>query len=274
MTHHLVCLSFDFDTSAGMIARGLTTPTPVSRGEFGAVAAPRILKLLERRGLPSTWFVPGYTAATYPDLVRAVADAGHEIANHGWSHVPPAQLSRDEEEAELVKTSNLLEELTGRAPRGYRSPSWDLSPHTIMLLERHGFAYDSSMMGDDFTPYQARVGDAVALGEPLQPGRASAVAELPVSWHLDDFVHLEYVRAADTVQLPTFDVTKFFDNAMGDFLWMRRELNRGVLTITMHPYIIGRGHRLLALERFADTLAERGARFVTAEAAVAAWQNR
>jgi peptidoglycan/xylan/chitin deacetylase (PgdA/CDA1 family) len=274
VTQHLVCLSFDFDTSSGMIARGLTTPTPVSRGEFGAVAAPRILRLLERRGLPSTWFVPGYTAATYPDLVRAVADAGHEIGNHGWSHVPPAQLSRDEEEAELVKTSNLLEELTGRAPRGYRSPSWDLSPHTIMLLERHGFAYDSSMMGDDFTPYQARVGDAVALGEPLQPGRASAVAELPVSWHLDDFLHFEYVALPDYVQVPSFGAATFFDNARGDFTWMRRELQRGVLTLTMHPYIIGRGHRLLALEQFVDDLAARGARFVTAEAAVAAWQNR
>ena len=55
---------------------------------------------------------------------------------------------------------------------------------------------------------------------------------------------------------------------------MRRELQRGVLTITMHPYIIGRGHRLLALEQFVDDLAAHGARFVTAEAAVAAWQNR
>jgi peptidoglycan/xylan/chitin deacetylase (PgdA/CDA1 family) len=274
VTQHLVCLSFDFDTSSGMIARGLTSPTPVSRGEFGAVAAPRILRLLERRGLPSTWFVPGYTAATYPDLVRAVADAGHEVGNHGWSHVPPARLSRDEEEAELVRTSDLIESLTGRAPRGYRSPSWDLSPHTIMLLERHGFVYDSSMMGDDFTPYQARIGDAVALGEPLQPGRASAVAELPVSWHLDDFLHFEYVALPDYVQVPAFSPTSFFDNARGDFTWMRRELPRGVLTLTMHPYIIGRGHRLLALEQLVDDLAAHGARFVTAEAAVAAWHNR
>ncbi|WCB92131.1 Peptidoglycan deacetylase [Baekduia alba] len=274
MTRHLVCLTFDFDTSAGMIARGLTSPTPVSRGEFGAVAAPRILRLLERRGLASTWFVPGYTAATYPDAVRAVAAAGHEIGNHGWSHVPPAQLAPADEERELVEASALLEDLSGRAPRGYRSPSWDLSPVTIELLERHGFAYDSSMMGNDFTPYPARVGDRVALGEPLRPGRASAVAELPVSWALDDFPHLEYLKTPDGVQLPTFSPSTLFDNALGDFTWMQRELDRGVLTITMHPYIIGRGHRLLALEAFVDALVGRGARFVTAEAAVAAWQNR
>ncbi|HEY6759466.1 MAG TPA: polysaccharide deacetylase [Baekduia sp.] len=274
MTRHLVCLSFDFDTASGMIARGLTSPTPVSRGEFGTVAAPRILKLLGRRAIPSTWFVPGYTAATYPDAVRAVAAAGHEVASHGWSHVPPAELSAADEERELVETSALLEELSGRAPRGYRSPSWDLSPRTIELLELHRFIYDSSMMGDDFTPYQARTGDRVQLGEPLRPGRRSAVAELPVSWALDDFPHLEYLRTADAVQLPAFTPTTLFDNALSDFTWMRRELDRGVLTITMHPYIIGRGHRLLALERFVDALAARGARFVTAEAAIAAWQNR
>jgi peptidoglycan/xylan/chitin deacetylase (PgdA/CDA1 family) len=274
VTRHLVCLSFDFDTSSGMIARGLTTPTPVSRGEFGAVAASRILTVLERRGLPSTWFVPGYTAATYPDVVRAIAAAGHEVGNHGWSHVPPARLAPDEEERELVETNRLLQELSGRAPRGYRSPAWDLSPHTIDLLERHGFVYDSSMMADDFTPYQARTGDAVAVGQPLQRGRTSAVAELPVAWHLDDFVHLEYLRTPDAVQLPSFDPTMLFDNALEDFAWMRRELDRGVLTLTMHPYISGRGHRLLALERFVDTLLDSGARFVTAEAAVAAWQNR
>jgi peptidoglycan/xylan/chitin deacetylase (PgdA/CDA1 family) len=274
VTQHLVCLSFDFDTSAGMIARGLTTPTPVSRGEFGAIAAPRILRILERRRLRATWFVPGYTAATYPDNVRAVAAAGHEVGNHGWSHVPPAQLTRDEEEAELVRTSDLLEALTGRRPRGYRSPSWDLSAHTIALLERHGFAYDSSMMANDFTPYPARTGDQVQLGEPLKPGRASAVAELPVAWHLDDFLHLEYLRTPDAVQLPGFDAQTFFANVRGDFTWMQRELERGVLTLTLHPYIIGRGHRLLALEQLIDELLGRGARFVTCEAAVAAWQNR
>jgi peptidoglycan/xylan/chitin deacetylase (PgdA/CDA1 family) len=266
---HLVCLTFDFDTSSGMIARGLTSPTPVSRGEFGAVAAPRILALLAARDIASTWFIPGYTAATYPDACRAVADAGHEIANHGWSHVPPARLTPAEEERELVATSDLLEEVTGRRPAGYRSPSWDLSPVTIELLERHGFAYDSSMMGHDVAPYRARAGDEVVLGQPLRPGRTTAVAELPVSWALDDFLHLEYLRTPDSVQLPTFSPQTLFDNALADFDWMARETDRGVLTITFHPYIIGRGHRLLALERFADALARRGATFVTAAEAVA-----
>jgi hypothetical protein len=52
---------------------------------------------------------------------------------------------------------------TGRKARGYRSPSWDLSPHSVELMLKHGFVYDSSMMGDDYTPYYARQGDVIEL---------------------------------------------------------------------------------------------------------------
>src|SRR5690242_18816494 len=57
---HIVCLTFDFDTQSGFIARGLTTPTSLSRGEFGLTGARRILGLLKARGLRSTWFTPGF----------------------------------------------------------------------------------------------------------------------------------------------------------------------------------------------------------------------
>ena len=51
----------------------------------------------------------------------------------------------------------------GHYARGYRSPSWDLSPHSVDLFLQHGFTYDSSMMGDDYTPYYARQGDVIEL---------------------------------------------------------------------------------------------------------------
>lgn len=272
MSQHRVCITFDFDTSSGMIARGLTTPTPVSRGEFGALAAPRLLKLLAARGIATTWFTTGYTAATYPDAVAAVAAAGHELASHGWTHVPPAKLSPEEEERELIETNELLERVGGQRPRGYRSPSWDLSPVTIELLERHGFAYDSSLMGADFTPHIARSGDEAVVGQPLRRGRETSVAELPVSWHLDDFLYVEYLKEPGALLQGSFDVELLFANALGDFAWMQRELPAGAMTLTLHPFVIGRGHRLLALERFLDTLAERGATFVTAAQAIEAWQ--
>ena len=98
MANHIVCISFDFDAMSGWIARGMTTPTPISRGEFGVIGAARILALLKKHGIPSTWFIPGHTLETYPEACRRVVEGGHEIGHHGWTHRPPASLSRDEEE--------------------------------------------------------------------------------------------------------------------------------------------------------------------------------
>ena len=137
MPELLVCLTFDHDNASSMISRKLTSPTMISRGDFGIVAVPRILDLLHRHNIPTTWFIPGHTIESYPTSVRAVADAGHEIGNHGWTHRIPATLGRDGEEEELVRGNEAIVALTGRKPRGYRSPSWDLSPHSVDLLLKH-----------------------------------------------------------------------------------------------------------------------------------------
>ena len=142
MPRHIVCLTFDFDTQSGFIARGMTTPTPLSRGEFGLTGARRILTLLKSHGIKATWFVPGFTIESHPAASEAVVADGHEIAHHSWAHIPPAQQSRDEEEADLIRANEAIARLTGRKARGYRSPSWDLSEHTIDLLLAHGFLYD------------------------------------------------------------------------------------------------------------------------------------
>ena len=80
MPRHIVCLTFDFDAISGFIARGMTTPTPISRGEFGVVASERILALLRRYEIPTTWFIPGHTLETYPEPCRKVFEAGRAPA--------------------------------------------------------------------------------------------------------------------------------------------------------------------------------------------------
>ena len=122
MTKHIVCLTFDHDNMSPFISRGMTTPTPISRGDFGIVATERLLALFEKYRIATTWFTPGHTIETYPDCARAVFAAGHEIAHHGWTHVVPATLSREEEEAELVRGNAAIKTLTGKNARGYRSP--------------------------------------------------------------------------------------------------------------------------------------------------------
>ena len=65
MNNSIVCLTFDFDAMSGFISRGMTSPSPISRGEFGAnVGAQRILELLKKYDVPSSWFIPGHTLET------------------------------------------------------------------------------------------------------------------------------------------------------------------------------------------------------------------
>jgi peptidoglycan/xylan/chitin deacetylase (PgdA/CDA1 family) len=272
---HLVCLTFDFDAISGFIARGTPTPSAISRGEFGPrVSAPRLLKMLGQRGLPTTWFVPGHTAETFPDAVASVARAGHEIGHHGWKHVPPATLSREEEENELVRGIAAIERTCGERPTGYRSPSWDLSPHSIELMLKHGFTYDSSMMGDDYTPYFARQGDIIELEKPAVFGKPSNLLEMPISWSTDDAPHFEFMRYPNAIRPGNMNADQVLGNWIADFDYMQRELDWGVLTYTCHPFIIGRGHRILMLEKLVDALLARGAVFVRMDAAAAEYRAR
>ncbi|MCA9860793.1 MAG: polysaccharide deacetylase, partial [Thermomicrobiales bacterium] len=195
MTSPSVCLSFDFDAISLWIGpMGAKSPSMISRGEFGAVAVPRLLKLLDQAGVPATFFVTGHTAETYPTQTRAIAEAGHEIGHHGYLHENPIELSPEAEEAVLLRGLAALDAVAGVRPVGYRSPAWDNSPSTMELLLKHGFRYESSLMGDDFTPYWCRTGDAIGPDGPYRFGPPVDLVEMPVSWLLDDFPHFEYIR--------------------------------------------------------------------------------
>lgn len=258
---HVACLTFDFDAISPWIARGMVTPTPISRGEFGVVGAERILRLLQRHGIASTWFIPGHTIDTFPDVCARIHEAGHEIANHGYLHEPPATLSVEREEDVLVRGSAAIRQVTGTNPSGYRSPAWDLSPHTVDLLIRHGFLYDSSMMAHDSRPYRARDGDAVVGDEPLRFGRTTGLIEMPVSWSLSDYQHFEFVGGSGIVLPGLRRAGDVLDNWVDDFRYLTRTTEWGVLTYTFHPQTIGRGHRMLFLDRLVQALMQLGARF-------------
>ncbi|MFZ0848969.1 MAG: polysaccharide deacetylase [Hyphomicrobiaceae bacterium] len=274
MPRHIVCLSYDFDTQSGFIARGMTTPTPLSRGEFGALASRRILHFLQSEGIRSTWFVPGFTIESYPKECEAVVQGGHEIGHHSWAHIPNASMSREEEAADLVRAGEAIVRLTGKKAVGYRSPSWDLSSATIDLLIEHGFLYDSSMMGADYTPYLARRGDRAELGKPYHFGDATNLIELPISWSLDDHPHFEFMRTRETVVPGLQSARTVMQNWHDEFLYMAKTVDWGVLTYTMHPYVIGRGYRMLAFEDLVAKLIDAGAVFMTmAEAAAEARQR-
>jgi peptidoglycan-N-acetylglucosamine deacetylase len=275
MARHLVCITFDFDAMSGFIARGMTSPTPISRGEFGAdVATARILELLKKYKIPTSWYIPGHTLETYPERCKQVFDAGHEIGHHGWTHVPPALLTREKEEEGLVRANEQIKKLTGRYARGYRSPSWDLSAHSVELLLKHGFVYDSSMMGDDYTPYRVRQGDVIELEKPAVFGKATKLIEMPISWSLDDYPHFEFVRTKESILPGLMNTELVLENWISDFVYMKQIMKWGVITYTFHPFVIGRAGRMLLLEKLIKKLKAGGAIFTTLENAVAEYDKR
>jgi peptidoglycan/xylan/chitin deacetylase (PgdA/CDA1 family) len=270
-----VCLTFDFDAISIWIGpHQATSPSLISRGEFGAVGAERILKLLDQHGIHATFFVTGHTAETYPEQTRAIAAAGHEIGHHGYLHENPGGLSIDDERRVLERGLRALENVASIRPAGYRSPSWDNSANTIDLLLEAGFRYESSLMASDFAPYWCRTGDKIQQDGPYLFGEPVDLVEMPVSWILDDFPHFEYLRAGNRVYPGLSAPSKVEEIWLGEFEYMRRHVPDGVYTLTMHPQLIGRGHRMLMLERLIERFKESRASFSRLDEAAEGFRRR
>ena len=151
-----VSLTFDVDADSGFLGDSPTYArrlTSLSEARFGVVRGmPRIISLLERHDLDASFFVPGHTAATYPEVVPMILEDGHEVGHHGHIHLRTDKVSTAD--AARGARAGLRGAGGGGSapPAGYRSPAWEMTPETLRMLVDAGFAYDSSCMGDD-RPY-------------------------------------------------------------------------------------------------------------------------
>jgi peptidoglycan/xylan/chitin deacetylase (PgdA/CDA1 family) len=232
-----VALSFDSDHESGTLREGETSPGKLSQGQYGArQGVPRILALLERHGIPATFFVPAVIATLYPDEQRRVVGAGHEIGIHGWIHERNSALPAAAERDLQKRAADVLERIAGARPVGIRTPSWDFSPHTLAISREMGLLYDSSLMADD-DPYEL-----------LEDGQPTGMVELPVEWIRDDAIYFNMDRFSGlrpyTPPSAVLEIFRAeFDGAYAE---------RGLFLLTMHPHIIGHRSRLALLERLIE----------------------
>ena len=256
----LGCITFDLDaTSLWVTTFRTTSPSAVSRGEFEAeVAVPRILAMLHARELTATFFVPGIVAEWHPSTIRAIQAGGHELASHGDRHERQDGMEPSEELTSIRRGIERLAAITSEPPAGFRAPAWALSVATIGVLEDLGLRYDSSQSARDYLPYRARRGDVIAPGT-WERGEPSSLWEVPVAWELNDFPHF-------FTHPPQFFGTSTPDQALdawsGELEFMLATAPQGIYTLTLHPQLIGRGPRLLALGRLLDLALELGMSFV------------
>ncbi len=97
---------------------------------------------------------------------------------------------------------------------------------------------------------------------------------MPISWSLDDYPVFEYMRTPTGINAGLANAELVGANWLADFEYMTQHYDWGVLTYTFHPHVIGRGHRLIMLEKLIGELKARGAIFLTLEAAVAEYRTK
>jgi len=231
-----VALTFDLDIESPFVGADpavVARPGFLSQAHYAPkVAVPLILDLLERLGVDATFFIVGKSAEDFPDAVRRIVDSGHEVASHGYTHVSPSGLTREEERDQLERTLEILGGF-GAEVVGYRAPFFEASANTVELLHEHGIRYASGMM-DDIKPYR-------------YPG--TDVIELPSQWLMDDWSIFGHGSDDGLARIATCAHVRQ--------LWIEefRALHRlgGLMVLTMHPQVTGRPARL---EMLADLVAE------------------
>jgi peptidoglycan/xylan/chitin deacetylase (PgdA/CDA1 family) len=244
----------------------------------GELVAPtrRILDLFKRHEVRASFFILGEVALFYPDLVREIAAAGHEIGCHGFHHTDIDLLGPDGFHRELEAGRKALTEVVGRAPTGYRAPNLLLRDYMIPILRDQGFRYDASvctsrsLLGKDFghthvavNPYRFR--DRFSAPEP-----GGDFAEIPLP-------------TVPVLRLPA--ATGILTRVLGITwtMWgLSHALRTGDAQYYFHPYEMGARPALdftvreriflrrlgpwmeRAVDRILSNLDHGGARFVTA----------
>ena len=214
-----VSVTVDVDGLAGLACRpgGPWEGRLTSRSEHEYVwrGLERVVEVLDRHGARATFYVPGATLLENPAVFAELVAAGHELAHHGFAHLPTTAC---DERAELERGLDALATIEVTA-RGYRSPGWELTPVTSALLPELGFVWDSSLMGDE------------------RPYRRGPLIELPVHWRLDDVPYWTALRDPREVLA----------------IWTaEHDHHQEHVTYTIHPELTGRGHRLTLLDGLLD----------------------
>ena len=251
--------SFSFDVDAESAMLGVDPShadrmSAISHQAYGPLTGvPRLLKILAKHGITSTFFVPGYTAVRYPDVISSIVEHGHEIAHHGYLHEAMRGKTEQQEADILDRGLEVLESVTGSRPIGYRAPMWELNWHSPKLLRDRGFLYDSSPMDTDH-PYEL----AVADGGPL--------VEIPIQWALDDWEQYCYV--------PDFSGSGLIESPVKAIEMWRLEFDAmraegAAYVLTNHPFLSGRPSRAQALDSLIEYVRSYDDVWVTSLATIA-----
>ena len=239
-----IMLTFDVDAETLWTAPDATDgpvnhlrPTLMSQASYGPlVAIPRILRIFDDYEIKGTFFIPGATVEKYPDMVTEINRRGHEIGNHGYTHITPdAFKCKEDEVKEYEDASAAVERIIKQRPRGFRAPSWEFSTNTLGILKEMGFTYDSSQMASD------KIGWLEAFGE------KTGIPEIPINWSLDDAPL--WMLSITEWGAPMPSPNAVYESWSEAFQYLYEEDFDNVFVLTCHPQIIGRPERIRMYEK-------------------------
>ncbi|PNS21703.1 hypothetical protein CAC42_1557 [Sphaceloma murrayae] len=277
------CISVDIDAVAGWLGSygGEDSTSDISRGMFaGTVGVRRMLRLFKKHNIKTTWFIPGHSLETFPEECRMVAEGGHEIGLHGYSHENPRSMTLEQQTVVMDKCYRLIQDFQGRPPRGIVAPWWEASKEGAELMLKYGLEYDHSFSHHDAQPYYLRTGDEWDVikfenhpdtwMKPLRKGQFTGLVEIGASWYLDDLPPLMFIKGShnshgwvDTSVVEKlwrehfdFYVREIKEEEAGDHDPVIHGVGNGdvgaVFAVTTHPDVSGHPHGILMVERMIE----------------------
>ncbi len=215
---------------------------PISMGRYDPNSGvPRILETYRRLGLRQSFFIPAWVVETYPRMIEAILDGDHEIGLHGYLHEDPTEQDDAEQSYWFERSLDVCRRATGRNPRGYRAPVYNVTPQVIDLAIHHGLTYDSSMMADDM-PY-------------VVSGGSGELIEIPVHWGSDDwppFAHYAEIG----YMMPVMSPVRGLESSFAEF---EAQYAAGGLWVGIwHPFLTGRLSRWRVVEDWLEGVLARG----------------
>ena len=231
-------LSFDIDAESAWTSKEAAHADrliTMSWGSFEArVGVPRLLQLLDERGLKATFFTTGWAVDAYPAMAEEVLKRGHEIGHHGYHHLLPDPGDPWIVE-EVDRGFDALKRRLGVVPTGYRAPFGEFTADLLALLKQRGIVYTSSFR-DDVRPYRHVLADG-------SPGPI----ELPVTPSYDDWMHGLSARFSPRPIFPKEHVLSIWKDELDE----TRDWG-GLVTTVLHPQCSGRPMRLRLLREFLE----------------------
>jgi peptidoglycan-N-acetylglucosamine deacetylase len=216
----------------------------ISSGEFGPrTAIWRVLSVLANHDIRGSFFIPGWTAENYPDMVRAISAAGHEVGHHNYSHtltdlgrLHDGTWDRGVEEREFKRALAILEELSGQHVQGFVPAGGELSPSTMEILLENSIKYEAQCSADDI-PYWWMI-----------DGKPTGLLEIPTHWSIDDAPQFLYTLFPQMGLLKSpGEVYAMWKDDFDAF----RHFGR-CMVIQLHPQWIGRAGRIMMFDKLLE----------------------